>query len=853
MSRTILLSLLLATLVSAGPAAAQDCGDLFDPYQVLNFHVTMEPADWEALRFSCPAGICGPEPYYYWNATFRCEDGPEIEIGIRRKNGKAEPSETDPRKPALKIDINKFVPGQVFSGKVKLDLENGGDSSGGASDGGSENGLREGFSWFLMNEVGIVASRVAWANIWVNGDLKGLYIHVEQVDKPFLFDHGIDEGGWLFKGPSNEQRTREGEPNPFFFNWYPFDHVSPEEPQPADWHDQTPLRVDMAQLFGVAATSNFIANTDGVIFKNNNYWFYDWSVFPDGQQPRLYLPWDLDTTLKKDDLPILGIPHNNGHIAQGILRDDPIFQAQYYQTYNYLLAGPLSLSSTEAYLDTLEPILSPHINADPNQTVGDAPTQFQAVRDFLGARTTFVVNALGACPDGTCESSETQCSCPADCGDPPSVESNCADSIDDDCDGPVDCADADCALDPLCDAVPAPNTIVITEIVANSPESPDVEYVEILNVGPGAQELTGWFILDNDNTHDRCYLDGTLDPGEYRVVAGFIDAFSERYPDALAQLNPDQFDSETAGTGFGLGDGGDEIRLFRPGGPGDVFVHGYTFGPQGEEIPFGYVPEDSDAPEHITVPTPGRNNELAATRSAVCINEFLTTSQNGGIDDWIELYNRGPLAVDIGGWHLSDSAGQPTRYTFPTGTLLPAGGFLVLDETVLGFSISSTGSEVIVLTHADGETGQDYFDYGLQFPDVTRGRFPDGAPYWRFFASPTPESRNGCMVQRLRFILETEFTWDAFPDALQYDIVQGDLGLLRSTSGDYSQAVTNCEDHDRTLTNWVDTLLPPAGEAVFYLVSVLDTECSIGTYDAASARQVAGRDAGIAGSPAACP
>ena len=77
--------------------------------------------------------------------------------------------------------------------------------------------------------------------------------------------------------------------------------------------------------------------------------------------------------------------------------------------------------------------------------------------------------------------------------------------------------------------------------------------------------------------------------------------------------------------------------------------------------------------------------------------------------------------------------------------------------------------------------------------------------------------------------------------------------MLRSTSGDYSQAVTNCEDHDRTLTNWVDTLLPPAGEAVFYLVSVLDTECLLGTYDAASARQVAGRDAGIAGSSAACP
>ncbi|RLE17876.1 MAG: hypothetical protein DRJ50_13580, partial [Actinobacteria bacterium] len=785
--------------------------------------------------------------------NFRCENGPEIEIGVRRKNGKAEPSETDPQKPALKIDINEFVPGQAFSGKVKLDLENGGDSSGGTSDGGSENGLREGFSWFLMNEAGVVASRVAWVNIWINGDLKGLYTHVEQVDKSFLVDHGIDDGGWLFKGPSNEQRTREGEPNPFYFNWYPFDHVSPEEPQPADWHDQTPQRVDMPQVLTVAATTNFIANTDGVIFKDNNYWYYDWSVFPEGQQPRLYLPWDLDTTLKKTDEAILGRPHNNGHMAQALLRDDPFFQAQYYQTYNDLLNGPLSLSSTQAYLDTLEPILSPHINADPNQTVGSALDQFQMVRDFLAARTTFVTNALGSCSDGSCDSSETQCTCPADCGTPPTSESVCFDLADDDCDGPIDCADADCALDPACEEIPAPNTLLITEIVANSPGSPDVEYVEILNLGPGAQDLTGWFILDDNNTHDRCFLNGILDVGEYRVVAGIIDEFSVRYPDALAQLNDTQFDSESAGIGFSLGDGGDEIRLFRPGGPGEVFIHGYTFGPQGEEIPFGYVPQDSDAPEHIVVPTPGLNNGLSAARSPICINEFLTTSQSGGIDDWIELFNRGAADVDIGGWHLSDSASTPDKYTFPAGTIVSAGGFLLIDETELGFSLSSTGSEVIVLTHADGETGQDYLDYRLQFPDVTRGRFPDGAPYWASFASPSPGTYNGCIVENLEFVLATELVWDAFPGTPRYDIVRGELGLLRASTGDYSQAITGCLDNDRTQTNWVDTTTPSAGTAVFYLVRVVETECPVGTYDSQSTRQWSRRDESIAGAAAACP
>ena len=60
---------------------------------------------------------------------------------------------------------------------------------------------------------------------------------------------------------------------------------------------------------------------------------------------------------------------------------------------------------------------------------------------------------LGSCGDGTCSGTEDPCSCPSDCGSPPSSETSCSDGVDNDCDDLVDCDDADCtgSADCVCD------------------------------------------------------------------------------------------------------------------------------------------------------------------------------------------------------------------------------------------------------------------------------------------------------------------------------------------------------------------------------------------------------------------
>ena len=112
-----------------------------------------------------------------------------------------------------------------------------------------------------------------------------------------------------------------------------------------------------------------------------------------------------------------------------------------------------------------------------------------------------------------------------------------------------------------------------------------------------------------------------------------------------------------------------------------------------------------------------------------------------GVDDWVELYNRGTGAMDISGTYLSDNRSNNLKFVIPGGTVLAPGEFVVFDELTLGFSFSSTG-EVIMYTAADGVSGLDFYDYGEQTADVSEGRSPDGSSRWYQLITPTPGATN---------------------------------------------------------------------------------------------------------------
>jgi gingipain R len=98
----------------------------------------------------------------------------------------------------------------------------------------------------------------------------------------------------------------------------------------------------------------------------------------------------------------------------------------------------------------------------------------------------------------------------------------------------------------------------------------------------------------------------------------------------------------------------------------------------------------------------------------------------------------------------------------------------------------------------------------------------------------------------------TALSWTTIADAVTYDIVRGDLELLRDTGGDFSTATEACVEDGTGETNLPLSETPPAGSGYWYLVRGVTTDGPM-TYQALYDSQVGLRDPEIEAAAAACP
>lgn len=122
--------------------------------------------------------------------------------------------------------------------------------------------------------------------------------------------------------------------------------------------------------------------------------------------------------------------------------------------------------------------------------------------------------------------------------------------------------------------------------------------------------------------------------------------------------------------------------------------------------------------------------------------------------DWIELHNPGPAAVDLTGWHLSDNANIPAKWTFPANTQLAAGAYLVVLASGLDLHPDADGTTYIHTNFSLSASGENLVlsDPGGTIISQVPGTYPRQSRFhsygldengdWAFFRTSTPGEAN---------------------------------------------------------------------------------------------------------------
>ena len=259
-------------------------------------------------------------------------------------------------------------------------------------------------------------------------------------------------------------------------------------------------------------------------------------------------------------------------------------------------------------------------------------------------------------------------------------------------------------------AINAIPSLELTEVMYNPLDTEladgrDLEFIELHNPSASTVFLSGLFF---DRGIDFTFpVDSILEPGSRLILVSDTTAFTHHYP------NVEVF-GEYEGQ---LDNGGEMIELKNAAGT-TVFAIEYNDGStwpltaDGEG--FSLVPEEASGLD----PNEGAYWRASAniggspglpdpnpSISPVYINEVLTHTDLPQLDS-IEIVNPNAHEVDISYWLVTDDIDQPIKYPFPAATIIPANGYLVIDESdfgpdtlgASGFRISSVGETIWLLS-----------------------------------------------------------------------------------------------------------------------------------------------------------
>lgn len=363
--------------LAAGSAAEKEP---FPQDQVIDVELTLSESDWEDLltngtqKKEYPASV-------NWNGV---QLSP-IAVRAKGNSSLAQAARSETKRYSLKLRLDEYISALNLDGVRTINLQNS------FSD---PSYLREILSYEAFASLGVPVPTMTWVRLNVNGELRGLFLAVEQVEEPMLERCFGDGRGDLYKPESMVGQGAD-------LKWYGDSYenypgiVYATEDKNTDHSALIAMLdvlnnggdlesvLDVDEVLRYWAVSTMLSNFDSYPgWMAHNYYLYE----VDGKFR--ILPWDLNMSFggfgsasyeqmvsAKIDEPTLGPVADRPLIAK--LLEVPEYRERYHGYLQELINGYFDPERFEVRARELQALIAPYVEED--------PTKFYTYEEFLKA------------------------------------------------------------------------------------------------------------------------------------------------------------------------------------------------------------------------------------------------------------------------------------------------------------------------------------------------------------------------------------------------------------------------------------------------------------------------------------
>jgi spore coat protein CotH len=204
-------------------------------------------------------------------------------------------------KKPLKIDFNAFVKGRLFQGLRAINLSN---------EFPDPSMLRNTVAYKILRSAGVKAPHTSFARVYINDRFYGLYVIIEQVDKSFIKQNFVHQGGEIIKAlaaslswydddtisfrNNYEIKSRNNEQSMQSLERFARKINSTAAPQ---FYDSLKNYFDFDSYLPVFAADVIFNNWDSYFYGQNYYLYRDTVV-----NKYYFLPWDYNVSMNNYDV-----------------------------------------------------------------------------------------------------------------------------------------------------------------------------------------------------------------------------------------------------------------------------------------------------------------------------------------------------------------------------------------------------------------------------------------------------------------------------------------------------------------------------------------------------------------------